>query len=65
MRDATRAAAAVTALRALYPASRTGALTLDASEGMDPDSRFLFDVPIIVPLLGRLVRYHGPLAIEA
>jgi len=43
--------------RRLAPAS-------EASEGVDPDGRFLFDVPIAVPLLGRLVRYRGRLAIE-
>lgn len=43
--------------RRLAPAS-------DASEGVDPVGRFRFDVPVTLPLLGRLVRYRGQLAIE-
>lgn len=36
-----------------------------ASETVDAEGRFRFDVPIAVPLLGRVVRYRGWLVAEA
>jgi saccharopine dehydrogenase-like NADP-dependent oxidoreductase len=43
--------------RMLAPASR-------AREGVDPEGRFTFDVPIRVPLFGRLSHYRGWLVVR-
>jgi hypothetical protein len=35
----------------------------DAVESVDAQGRFCFDVPIALPLIGRLVRYQGSLVL--